>query len=234
MNIVGGEGMDDLKTLIIVVLVVLLVGLVLLIMSSPKITTVPPEEPQPEVLFFDDFDGGAKAAWSAASGTWIVRAGHYTIQEAKAVWMNTYVKTPSSLQWRDYAVEVDVLHGDAVWEGGIIVRAQDDQNKMMLHWQHDANLSLNIWIDGRGKRCEDAIVRPGLTEKAHIRVEAVRNVYTVYVRQGEQGELVKRLWCENNTFTQGMPGLALYNKGWSIYHKGDTAFDNFKVVRLGD
>jgi hypothetical protein len=200
---------------------------------SKWINPPPPEEAQPEVLFFDDFDGGAKAAWSAASGTWIVRAGHYTIQEEADVWMNTYVKTSSSLQWRDYAVEVDVLHGDAVWEGGIIIRAQDDQNKMMLRWQHDDNLSLNIWIDGERERCEDAIVHPGLTEKARIRVEAVGNIYTVYVRQGDRGELVKRLWCENNTFTQGMQGLALRNKGWSIYHKGDTAFDNFKVIRLG-
>jgi len=46
MNIVGGEGMDDLKTLIIVVLVVLLVGLVLLIMPPPKTTTVPSIGPQ--------------------------------------------------------------------------------------------------------------------------------------------------------------------------------------------
>jgi len=183
-----------------------------------------------KVLFFDDFEDGPDPAWSAASGTWIVRGGVLTLEEEKDVWMNIYVKTSSSLLWEDYAIEVDILDGDKVWEGGIIVRAQDDQNKMMLKWQHDHNLSLGVWINGDWERCDDAIVHPGLTAKAHVRVEAMGDTYTVYVRQGEQGDLIKRLWCKDGTFTHGMPGLALRNKGW---HGGNAAFDNFKVISLG-
>jgi len=191
-----------------------------------------PPPPASGVLFLDDFEDGADPAWSAASGTWIVRGGRYTIEEGDSVWFNTYVKTNGSRFWRNYAVEVDVFDATAGWQGGIIVRAQDDRNKVMLRFQHDHNLSLNIWIDGRSRRCEDAIVHPGLTAKAHIRVEAVGNRYTAYVRQGDEGELIKRVWCEDETFTQGMPGLALYNKDWQSW-LGEPAYDNFKVISLG-
>ena len=187
-----------------------------------------------KVLFFDDFEDGPDPAWSAASGTWITQEGRYTIQEEKDAWLSTYVKTKDSLQWRDYAVEVDVFNGDLDWEGAIIIRAQDDRNKVMLRWQHDRNLSLDIWKDGRSKRCNDAIVHPGLTTRTRIRIEAVGSVYTVYVRQGEQGELIKRLWCEDETFSKGMPGLAI-RESISIYgpyKEGITSFDNFKVISL--
>jgi hypothetical protein len=198
------------------------------------ITPPPVEGPPPAgILFFDDFEDGADPAWSAASGTWLAERGRFTVQETGDAWYKVYVKTSTSLQWKDYAVEVDIWDGDKTWQGGIIVRAQDDRNHVMLEWgyfglwPYREGLGLYVWRDGIQHLCEE--VGPGLTARARVRVEVVGNTYTVYVRQGEEGELVKRLWCEDDTFTQGMPGLALQNKDW---RGGNVSFDNFKVISL--
>ncbi|MFQ6090786.1 MAG: hypothetical protein ACE5LD_05040, partial [Candidatus Bipolaricaulia bacterium] len=106
-----------------------------------------------------------------------------------------------------------------------IVRAQDDLNKVMLRWLGDYNMCWLVLVNASWAECREA-VSPGLTVKAHVRIEVVGNTYTAYVRQGDQGQLIKRTWFTDDTFTHGMPGL-------NISIKGEQAFDNFKVTSLG-
>lgn len=223
--------------LVLLLVALLLLGLVVIIVLPVKQTARQAEPPLPtlfsgETIFFDDFEGDPKSIWAASSGTWIWQHGRLTVQEPLVdAWFKIYVKSKDSLLWENYAVEVDVFDADADWEGGIIIRAQDDRNQIMLQWQHDHNLSLSILIDGRETRCDNAFARPGLTAKARVRVEAIRDTYAAYVRQGEQGDLIKRLSCQNHTFIHGMPGLAV--RGERTYaRRATTAFDNFKIIRL--
>jgi len=198
---------------------------------SKLINPPPSEKPQPgEVLFFDDFEGGAKPAWSAASGTWMVEGGRFTVQErSSSGWLNAYVKTADSPFWKDYAVEVDIYDATKTWWGGIIVRAQDDLNKVVFEWLNNWDyIALGVYVNGKEE--VGASTSPGLTDRARIRIEVVGNTYTAYVRQGEQGELIKRLSLTDDTFTRGMPGLALYLAQYVPSKK--AAFDNFKVIKL--
>ncbi len=192
----------------------------------------PQPEPKPEpgkVLFFDDFEDGADPAWSAASGTWIVERQRFTVREERSSgWLNVYVKTADSQSWEDYAVEVDIYDATKTHWGAIIVRAQDDLNKVVFQWRSNwDDIVWHVYVDGKESEVR-AIASPGLTDRARVRIEAVGNTYTAYVRQGEQGELIKRLSFTDDTFTRGMPGLALY-----LYERGKAVFDNFKVMSLG-
>jgi len=128
--------------------------------------------------------------------------------------------------WKDYAIEVDVFNAPygafPTATGGIIVRAQDDLNKVLLMWMGNSHMCWKVIIDGEETECMET-VRPGLTAKARVRVEVIGNTYVAYVRQGDEGDLVMRSQFENDRFPYGMPGLALRGAG-------EQAFDNFKVI----
>ena len=189
---------------------------------------------QRRVLFFDDFEGGKpRPEWAVASGTWTVvkdtQAGWvYTIAEQG--WQEntfTYVVTPGSRQWRDYAVGVDVFNARGYTgqsNTGVVVRAQDDQNKVVLVVASDDSLCWRIIKDGQWSGCKGQ-VSPGFTDARYrLRVEVRGDTFIAYVNGIERTRWVDR----DRQFTEGMPGLYLYY----LYYKHHAFFDNFKVESL--
>lgn len=191
--------------------------------------TTPPET----ILFFDDFEDGPDPAWGPAVGDWVVREGKYQLRD----WHGkgrTYVRT--GLSWRNYAVEVTIRGGnreevhwlepDVPQRCGIIIRAQDDENRVMLVSIGSAepgggNLCWYVIKDGKTKKgCVKKA--PGLPKKkALVRVAVFGNHYEAYVNG------IKVTEMEDDTFERGMPGLSVrYNLG--------VTFDDFKVISLGD
>ena len=183
--------------------------------------------PEGQVLFFDDFEDGADPSWSAASGTWIVtKDGKYKVKEHWGAGF-TYVKI--GLSWKNYAVEVDI-HGAPRYGGtfepqysGVVVRAQDDLNKVFLaNVGETTGLCWYVIKNGDTvKKCVNK-VKPSLPEEAQVRVEVIGNRYEAFVN----GIRRTVLELEDSTFERGMPGLF-------VSHNMGVTFDNFKVTSLG-
>ncbi len=187
---------------------------------------------QRRVLFFDDFEAGRpRPEWAPASGTWVVQKDAqfgwiYTIAESD--WNQpvfTYITTPGSRSWRNYAVEVSIVNGRGRSGGnqgiGIVVRAQDDLNKVLLEVKSDRWLCWRIIQAGQWSDCQGKVA-PGLTDASVIlRVEARDSTFVAYINGIERTR-----WEDlNKKFTQGMPGLY-------VYYKEGAFFDNFKVESL--
>jgi len=201
------------------------------------IEVVAPGETPPEgkILFFDDFEDGPDPAWAPSSGTWIVtKEGRYTVQEKE--WKeHTYTYVKKGRLWRNYAVEVDIYGANMKREtmmgtyhqgSGIIVRARDDLNKILLLNVSDEYLCWRVIKDGEHiKSCVNKVT-PGLPAKAHIRVKVVGNIFEAYVN-GIKRTTLKLEEDIHKYFKKGMPGLYIsYNMG--------VTFDDFKVTSLGD
>jgi len=184
---------------------------------------------QREVLFFDDFEEGPDPAWGAASGTWVGTGdGKYTIQERE--WdANAFTYVVEGTSWRDYAVEVDVIGANKYWGDeqyvGVVVRALDDRNKILLINEYRNWLCWYVYRNDRAEECVGGAVHPGLPDSAHIRIEAVGDTIAAYVN-GVKRTTLKLKGEDAELFKQGMPGLYIrYNLG--------VVFDNFKVISLG-
>ncbi|MCR4405044.1 MAG: hypothetical protein NUW06_07230, partial [Candidatus Acetothermia bacterium] len=178
---------------------------------------------QREVLFFDDFEDGPDPTWGAASGTWIgTDEGGHTIQEHG--WEGeacTYMVEGAS--WRDYAIEVDVTgvnkegwSSTGVWRSqyvGVIIRALDDQNKILLINEYRNWLCWHVYRKGQVEACVGGKIQPGLPDRAHIRLEAVGDTIAAYVN-GVKRTTLKLKGEDVELFSQGMPGLYIqYNFG---------------------
>jgi len=187
---------------------------------------------QRRVLFFDDFEAGRpRPEWAPASGTWVAqkdpeRGWVYTLEEwGWEAGAFTYVASPESRTWHDYAVEVQVVNarGESGWKQylGIVLRAKDDLNKVLLQIRSDDWICWRIMQDGQWSDCQGT-VSPGLTDApVTLRVEARGSTFVAYVNGIERTR-----WEDlNEKFTQGMPGLY-------VYHKEGVFFDNFKVESL--
>lgn len=193
--------------------------------------SLPPSEPPSsgEVLFFDDFDGSLNPAWSAASGRWIIERDALSVQDKEdSSWLRAHVRTSNSLNWVNYTVEVDVH--DAPYgayttaSGGIIVRAEDDQNFIYFRWHKNSHMCWLVVQNGKQGDYQNC-VRPALSEEAYVRIEVMEDTYKAFVRQGKTGTAIMRSTFTDDTFTRGAPGLG-------VRGAGEMTFDNFKVTSL--
>jgi len=191
--------------------------------------TLPPDR----VLFFDDFEDGPDPAWAPAVGDWVVRKGRYQLREWRGKG-RTYVSIGKS--WRNYAVEVTIRGGNreepdfgypgTVQRCGIIIRAQDDLNRVMLvsmGCDYPGCGGSLCWYVIKGRKAKRSCVNKvaGLPRKALVRVEVFGNRYEAYVNG------IKRTELEDDTFERGMPGLF-------VKENLGVTFDDFEVRNLGD
>jgi len=175
---------------------------------------------QNPVLFFDEFGGRHKRSeWADASGNWATSNGLLVLQQDK--WSTeayTYLTLNDSPNPRDYAVEVDLQNAGNSYSAAVVLRAQDDANKILLFWWANESICWYVVKDSTRSDCINS-VSPGLTGESSLRVEARGNEYVAFVNG------VKRTSMIDDTFDQGMPGLMV---NWS----DGIAFDNFKVESL--
>ena len=189
--------------------------------------------PQPRVVFFDNFNDSPRPEWSSTAGNWVTINGQYTVGEDV-----TCCKTFGSLvdikkPLQAFAIDVDLRFGRTASgtypgvEAYIYVRAQDINNGIVLSLMGKSyQIEVAQWRVRRDGRWTEPIGETRVTTKAgevvHVRIEVNGIVYRAYVNEKEVAQI---------SFP-GFPnatnaGLGLWYQAW--YPGERTTFDNFKV-----
>ena len=82
------------------------------------------------VLFYDDFDSGARPEWGNEVGDWYVNNGaYYAGVPSEAGEPMTYTSITTLPNLTDFSIDVDVSN---LRTGGIWLRSQDNKNGVLL------------------------------------------------------------------------------------------------------
>ena len=191
--------------------------------------------PQPQVLFFDNFDEVPRSEWSSAVGSWVTINGQYTVGRdirslavfASLIDLNTSLHA--------YAIDVDVNFGDSSCSAGghvhtlayLFVRAQDVNNGVILGFGGEDKQIKKVWWVVRqkgdwGQALGVASVTTKAGEAVHVRVEVEGKIYRAYINGKAVGEI------SDPTFEHATNvGLGEY---YDCTPQTRTAFDNFTVT----
>lgn len=177
-------------------------------------------------LFFDDFDNGLDPAWAFTSGNWKVVGGKLVESDYVDPPLFGYVSGGET--WIDYRVDVDIHRSSGIRscssKQGIVVRATDDLNKVIL-WGGGPGSDLcpfGIWFSviKNGQQVNSGgWVTPEWPADSHLTLEVRGNIYKLYVNRILRTEFV------DSTHPVGTVGVAVQ------YIAGFT-FDNFRVTAL--
>jgi len=180
--------------------------------------------PNGTTVFFDDFEDGADLAWAFASGNWEVVGGKLVESDYVNPPLFGYVLGGET--WTDYRVDVDI-HRDSGTRScsskqGIVVRATDDLNKVILWGGGRSNCSFGIWFSviKNGQQVNSGgWVDPEWPADSHLTLEVRGNTYKLRVNGVLRTEFI------DSTHPVGTVGVA------AQYIAGFT-FDNFRVTSL--
>jgi len=177
-------------------------------------------------LFFDDFEDGADPAWVATPPGWAAGGGHYNFYpQSWAEWKVGYSFVATGKNWQNYAVEADIYLPDRGMNYpsvGIVLRAQEDLNNMVIVWCHVLQIRWQVIENGEEVASSD-IITPGVSVGwQHVRVEVAGTMYKLYV------EGLLRTTFTDSGFITGMPGVA--GNDVKIVMAATAAVDNFKVT----
>jgi len=193
-----------------------------------------PKMSEGQFEFFDDFNTKPSNEWNLSHGTWTVTNGRFTALETKSD--QTYYSVIDVGKLRSYRIEVDVYLGSGSYlpYAGIYARKIGDTSE-----------GIELWLLGRSstsretESCmwqlktsqETQQVTAGFSRAKspiHLTVEALGNLYIVYVNGTEVSRLFdpihQEVLAENSRL-----GLAIYYKGGSPSSEGRTTFDNFRI-----
>ncbi|MBI1729605.1 hypothetical protein HY229_02745 [Candidatus Acetothermia bacterium] len=153
-------------------------------------------------IFFDDFNDGLDPAWFIRSGTYDTNYGYLT-----SGGVELYVRTKDSPSWTNYRVEADLSSlGNVKFH---FRTSADFKRSLVINFFFGG---ISWWQNGderQGQFDDGSENLPvSLRNGAHIIVDAIGNKYTIYVKQNDQGELVKMGTITNDAYTVGMPGLS--------------------------
>ncbi len=181
-----------------------------------------PNPPQPgTTLFFDDFEDGANPAWDFASGNWEVTNGHLCQTDFDTNPTCAYVSGGQT--WANYKVDVDVHSqwGGGGWpEQGLIVRATDDLNKVILWGSSHDKIWFSVIKNGK-EIASGGTVEPAWPTDCHLTLEVRGDTYKLYVNG------ILRTKFIDSTHLVGTAGVATEQTAWC-----DLTFDNFRVTAL--
>ncbi|MFN2136271.1 MAG: hypothetical protein ACK2UK_09970, partial [Candidatus Promineifilaceae bacterium] len=182
----------------------------------------------PVVLLHEDFSGGRLGPeWEAASGEWVVANGRLTPVDALSS-ATIYV---GDSQWRDYTISVRLEPQTDNYGGSIVLRAQDDQNKLKaLFVKSDVTQNTGWWLikEQSLETIEDSFVTMDLSQPPYtFTVVALGDYYALYVGP----ELVFEF--RNPAFQSGRIGLESWRDGDDPPEPNLTAFDDL-IVYEGD
>lgn len=178
------------------------------------------------VLFFDDFADGADPAWVATPPGWAAGGGEYKFYpQSWADWKVGYSFIATGKDWQNYAIEADVYLPDRNrnWPSvGIVLRAQEDLNNMVIVWCHVSWIRWQVIENGEEVVSSETIT-PGVSIGwQHVRVEVAGPTYKLYV------EGLLRTTFTDSRFIVGMPGVA--GNDVKLVMVSTAAVDNFEVV----
>jgi hypothetical protein len=189
----------------------------------PTDTPLPPSPTPDPRLFWDDFNQGAKADWQLDYGKWQMVNERLKITEGID---SSAAINVGSLDWRDYAVDLDAGSFGHDWGAGndssitVYVRAQDRRNGMWFHITH-YRVSCGVVTNGTSKTINEIVEQGVGGGDRHLRIEALGNKYQFWV--GDR----RVCFFEDDTYSQGRVGL-WGRIGWD----GAPWIDNFTVSPL--
>lgn len=173
--------MTDNKVLILIVVVVLMLSGAVFIVARNSTTVVRVDNTEKvvetisgPVLFSDNFDQGYKASWVAIKGNLNATGGKLPVGG------EFYIDTLDSRQWRNYAVDVDILRAVSA---NLLLRAGDYGSCVVINFTGDG---IRWWVYGGWARQFDdgsQHIQITLTREFHVRVEVKGPKYTIFVRQ---------------------------------------------------
>ncbi|RLI27282.1 MAG: hypothetical protein DRO52_00605 [Candidatus Hecatellales archaeon] len=176
--------------------------------STTTTTTTTP--PQVSILLEEDFNDGEAQAFGGETGGWKVVNGMYTA--TLGVFRFSLAGEP---YWKDYVVEADFIHAR---DGGLLVRAQDQDNAIALIVKPNNNsIYWHVRKNGNWGYVLESVAlghQPG--ENLHVKLVAEDGEFKAYVN----GELKTTL--KTGEFPTGKIGLYLYTPQ-------DQYWDNVKV-----
>ena len=177
-------------------------------------------------LFFDDFEDGADPAWAFTSGNWKVVGGKLVESDYVDPPLFGYVLGGET--WADYRIDVDIHRNSGTRscssKQGIVVRATDDLNKVIL-WGGGGGssyCSFGIWfsvIKNGQQVSSSGWVDPEWPADSRLTLEVRGNTYKLRVNGVLRTEFI------DSTHPVGTVGVAVQ------YIAGFT-FDNFQVTAL--
>ncbi len=174
--------------------------------------------PFSEILLQEDFEDGIAQGFGNEIGDWKVIDGKYTA--TRGIFR---FSTICDLDWTDYSLEADFIKAK---DGGLLIRAQDDDNGIVLVVRPSGNdiyWTEVCWTEGRtrgwGARHEERTLghKPG--QDLHIKVEVRGGEFKAYVN----GEI--KTVFKSAEFPE--PKIALY-----LYYQSGQYWDNVVVRNL--
>lgn len=170
-------------------------------------------------LFFDDFEDGSDPAWAPTPG-WTTWGGRYYLKDMEHKWGYSYIVTGKD--WRDYIVEADIDVGYGSSGAGLVLRAQEDLNNMVIVRGRYGEIRWSVVVNGETAVTSNPITPGFFAESQHVRVEVSGSTYKLFI------EGLLRSTFTDSRFSNGMPGVTSFD----IYGYPDLSpsFDNFKVT----
>lgn len=184
------------------------------------------------IVFFDNFDGGASAAWGNERGNWRDTGGVYdaTNPDNNPI---TYSSVTSFAGLTDFAVDIDVNDVDdgGIWlrsafnggaiDGVLLVTGGNNGNNNGLYWHTVQN--------GAFSAPQQSVAVPGLQgDDVHLRIEVIGDAYSVFV----DGSLTAATTLTTNLFAAGSVGLYDFSPISGASAPRGQTFDNVAIDDL--
>lgn len=175
------------------------------------------------VLFSDDFDAGASAAWGNERGNWVATGGVYGSETETNLSYSSVTTLPSLT---DFAVELDV---NKVHNGGVWLRSSFSGSGVSGALLHTGNFATNtlhgfywhtVQNDGISGVLNLTLV-PGLQgSDVHLRIVVAGDDYSVFLNGG----VTPAATFSTNLFASGAVGLYDFRAANPL-----QTYDNVKI-----
>lgn len=181
------------------------------------------------VVFSDDFNAGASAAWGNQVGSWRTGAGTYDATNPGNSPV-TYTDVTTQTGLTDFVLDVDVneLDDGGIWlrsnynagsiNGVLLVTGGSGGSNDGLYWHTVQN--------GSYSGAQNSATQSGLQgTNRHIRVVVSGNTYTAYL----DGSLSPFTSLTTNLFASGSAGLYDFSPTSGASDPRGQTFDNFQI-----
>jgi hypothetical protein len=187
---------------------------------------------QATVVFSDNFDGGASAAWGNESGSWRDTNGVYdaSLPDNNPI---TYSSVTSQTSLVDFRLQVDV---NSVDDGGVWLRSAYNGGNIsgVLLVTGGATGSANTlyWhtvVNGVFSGVQQIAFLPGLQDSdIQLTIDVIGDVYTAFV----DGSAIPATSLTTALFASGSAGLYDYSPTSGATTPRGQTFDNFSIETL--
>ena len=184
------------------------------------------------LLFFDDFNNGARQEWGNERGSWVTQNGVYFSSNIDPNTYPTYSvsSVTSLLSLTDFIVEVDLNNTAA---GGVYLRSSDINNGILLVYAGEGGtyngLYWHILENGFTTPQANRGDYPGLIgSNAHLKIEVIGDTYQAFLNE----EINPITTFVTNQYSSGR--VALYQAENKFPSINQHSYDNFSISNFNE